>query len=143
MVALAAPAQAKGEGFFVLRGPSLTRPILLSDPIDVAAFFWGAGTGEQTRMDPPDRAGGLGPRYEVRYVYWDASQPRRTIRQFLYPRAEGGRHGTWVFTPRGQQWFGGMRVVPGWWILSGDAERILADLMRPPEPSSAGHFRAI
>jgi len=144
LASLDGTAQAKGDGFFVIRGPGLAHPIVLRDPAEVASFFWGAGTGEWVRMDPPQGARKLGPRYEVRGVYWDTGQPRRTIRQVLYPRAEGGRHGMWVFTPDGQRWYGGMAVQPGWFILSVDAQKVLeihgfGDGASPP--ASAGHFR--
>jgi hypothetical protein len=145
VASLNTPAHAKGEGFVVIRGPHLTPPIILRDPAETAAFFWGAGTGEQYRMDPPDRSSGLGPRYTATFVYGDVAQPPRSIRQYVYPLAEAGEHGMWVFTPRGQHWYGGAPLLPGWWILSVDAERVLEghglkDALLARQ-ASTGHFR--
>ena len=125
LVTMAPAAQAKGEGFAIITGPGHTPTVVLTDPAEVAALFWGGGLGEPERMDPPDQRTKLGGRYELKFVLWDQGEPPRTYRQFLYPFAEQGTHGMWTFTPPGQLWGGTWRVPTGWWVMSGDAEGIL------------------
>ena len=125
LVTMAPAAQAKGEGFAIISGHGQTPTVVLTDPAEVAALFWGGGLSEPERMDPPDQRTKLGSRYELKFVLWDQGEPPRTYRQFLYPFAEQGTHGMWTFTPPGQLWGGTWRVPTGWWVVSGDAERIL------------------
>ena len=63
-----------------------------------------------------------------------------------YPFAEQGTHGMWTFTPLGQRWGGTWRVPTGWWVVSGDAERILEAHGVPdgevPRPTASHLLRA-
>jgi len=144
LVTLAPAAQAKGEGFAIISGPGQTITVVVTDPADVAALFWGGGLGESERMDPPDMRTPLGSRYELTFVLWDQGEPPRTYRQFLYPFADWGRFGMWTFTPPGQLWGGTSRVPTGWWVVSGAADRILrahgVPNGEPPQRPSAGHL---
>ena len=147
VVTLAPAAQAKGEGFAIITGPGQTPTVIVTDPAEVAALFWGGGLGEPERMDPPDMRTTLGARYELKFVLWDQGEPPRTYRQFLYPFAEQGAHGMWMFTPPGQRWGPTWRVPTGWWIVAGDAEGILKAHGVPddeplPMPSNGRLLRA-
>src|SRR2546427_7135110 len=125
LVTMAPAAEAKGEGFAIITGPGHTPTVVLTDPAEVAALFWGGGLGEPERMDPPDQRTKLGSRYELKFVLWDQGEKPRTYRQFLYPFAEQGTHGMWTFTPPGQRWGGTWRVPTGGGVGSGDAGAIL------------------
>src|SRR2546425_2138918 len=114
LATLAPAAQAKGEGFAIISGPGHFSTVVVTDPAEVAGLFWGGGLGEPGRMDPPDRRTTLGARYELKFVLWDQGERPRTYRQFLYPFAEQGAHGMWMFTPPGQLWGGTWRGAPGW-----------------------------
>src|SRR5437762_1002577 len=142
LVTVAPSAQAKGEGFVIISGPGQTPTVVLTDPAEMAALFWGGGLGEPERGDPPDGRTKLGSRYELKFVLWDQGEAPRTYRQFLYPFAEQGAHGMWMFTPPGQLWGAKWRVPTGWWVVSGDADRILRARGVPngePQRPSAGH----
>ena len=108
-----------------ISGGGLPRPIVLRDPADVAAVFWGGGVGEVDRMERPSLPGELGPRYRIRFELWDEGTPPASIIQYLYPWAAGGRYGMWTYTPSGQHWGGGSPVMAGWWNVSVDAELLL------------------
>src|SRR3989442_13581704 len=98
---LAPAAQAKGEGFAIISGHGQTSTVVVTDPAEVAALFWGGGLGEPERMDPPDQRTKLGSRYELKFVLWDQGEPPRTYRQLLYPFRVPSTPGMWMFTPPG------------------------------------------
>jgi hypothetical protein len=121
----ASSAEAKGEGHVRVDGPGLVRSIVIRDPAEVASLFWGAGLGDVDRMDAPGPKTTWGPRFELEFRLWGDGGPSSTLIQRVYPFAEMGRYGMWAFTPSGQHWAGGQRVVAGWWLVAPDAERVL------------------
>src|SRR2546426_7173790 len=135
LVTMAPAAQAKGEGFAIITGPGHTPTVVLTDPAEVAALFWGGGLGEPERMDPPDQRTKLGSRYELKFVLWDQGELPRTYRQFLYPFAEQGTHGMWTFTPPGQLWGGTWRGPTGGGGMWGGGEGVLP---APGHPDGGG-----
>jgi hypothetical protein len=120
----ASSAEAKGDGFALISGPGLEAPIVLTDPADVAAVFWGGGLGERYRMDGPGPSSPLGPRYQILFVLWEDGSGTVTLRQDLYPFAEGGTQDMWTFTLPGQPWYGS-HATPGWWLVSGNGNSLL------------------
>jgi hypothetical protein len=85
---------------------------------------------------PPQKAS-LGPRYTIIYTVPAVTpQPGAQlwrIRQDLYPRAADG---PLVYTPPGQQGFGGPLPVTGWLRAGSGLPRTLAQLGIPPPPGT-------
>jgi len=159
-ITLAAPALAKGPSQARISGPGLAHAIVVSgngEPgqpgrlgtlaVQTGLFIvlFGANAGalpqtpHQLRTPPPEAS--LGPRYTITYTVPGVT-PRPgeqfgRIRQDLYPRAAGG---LLVYTPRGQNGFGGLLSVTGWLRASPRLARTLAQLgISPPAgtPASA------
>jgi hypothetical protein len=116
VLAVAAPASAKGISAAKITGPALpSGGITVSGP-DAEAFF-DAGLLQELKDAPPWKAGvprrALGPRYRV--VYRFANIPgasRARVHQDLYPYAKGG---VWSYTPAGQTAGAIGQISPGWW----------------------------
>jgi hypothetical protein len=153
---LATPALAKGPSEARITGPGLARAIVVSgqgepgqpDALAVLAgqtgFFsvmFGAGAlagvqaPAQLRTAPPRSS--LGPRYTVTYTVPGLTpgpgEQFGVIRQDLYPDAVGGPV---VFTPPGQEGFGGPLQVTGWLIGGRPLARTLAQLGVPVRPGT-------
>jgi len=145
-ITLAPPALAKGPSQARISGPGLAHAIVVSgngEPgqpgrlgtlaVQTGLFIvlFGANAGvlpqtpKQLRTPPPEAS--LGPRYTITYTVPGVT-PRPgeqfgRIRQDLYPRAAGG---LLVYTPRGQNGFGGLLSVTGWLRASPRLARTLA-----------------
>jgi hypothetical protein len=161
-ITLATPALAKGPSQARISGPGLAHAIVVSgngEPgqpgrlgtlaVQTGLFIvlFGANAGvlpqtpQQLRTPPPEAS--LGPRYTIIYTVPGVT-PRPgeqfgRIRQDLYPRAAGG---LLVYTPRGQNGFGGLLSVTGWLRASPRLARTLAQLgISPPTgtPATAAH----
>jgi hypothetical protein len=158
-ITLAAPALAKGPSQARISGPGLARAIVVSgngEPgqpgrlgtlaVQTGLFtvLFGANAGvlpqtpQQLRTRPPEAS--LGPRFTVVYAVPGVT-PRPgeklgRIRQDLYPRAAGG---LLVYTPPGQNGFGGPLSVTGWLRATPRLARTLAQLgISPPAGTPAG-----
>jgi len=157
-ITLAAPALAKGPSQARISGPGLAHAIVVSgngEPgqpgrlgtlaaqtgLFIVLFGANAGvlaqTPKQLRTPPPEAS--LGPRYTITYTVPGVT-PRPgeqfgRIRQDLYPRAAGG---LLVYTPRGQNGFGGLLSVTGWLRASRGLARTLAQFgISPPAGTPA------
>jgi hypothetical protein len=152
-ITLATPALAKGPSQVRISGPGLAHAIVVSgngEPgqlgrlsslaVQTGLFtvMFGAVASvttqapRQLRTSPPNAS--LGPRYTIIYtvpgVTPRAGEQFGRIRQDLYPRAAGG---LLVYTPRGQNGFGGPLPVTGWLRASPRLLRTLARLgISPP-----------
>ena len=146
-ISLATPALAKGPAQASITGPGLPRAIVLSGggepgmPGPLAtlagqtglfALLFGPGIvgvpePAPLRTSPPKAS--LGPRYTVIYtvpgVIPQPGQQDGRIRQDLYPGAAGGPV---IYTPPGQDGFGGPLQVTGWLRASPQLTRTLAEL---------------
>jgi hypothetical protein len=151
-ITLATPALAKGPSQARITGPGLAHPIVVSgngEPgqqsrlstlaAQTRLFFVLFGTNASVPAQtppqlrtPPSQAS-LGPRYTIIYTVPGVTpQPGAQlgrIRQDLYPRAAGG---PLVYTPAGQQGFGGPLAVTGWLRASPRLPPTLAQLGIPP-----------
>ena len=159
-ITLATPALAKGPSQARISGPGLAHAIVVSgngEPgqpgrlgtlavqtgLFIVLFGANAGALPQTphQLRTPLPEASLGPRYTIIYTVPGVT-PRPgeqfgRIRQDLYPRAAGG---LLVYTPRGQNGFGGLLSITGWLRASPRLARALAQLgISPPAgtPASA------
>ena len=151
-ITLATPALAKGPSQARITGPGLAHAIVVSgngEPgqqgrlstlavqtsLFTALFGANASVPAQapSRLRTPPPKASLGPRYTIIYTVPGVTpQPGAQlgrIRQDLYPRAAGG---PLVYTPPGQQGFGGPLAVTGWLRASPRLPRTLAQLGTPP-----------
>jgi hypothetical protein len=132
-VTLATPALAKGPSQARITGPGLARAVVLSgngepgeqgrlaslaEQTGLFTVMFGAGavggaTPARLHTSPPQAS--LGPRYTLVYTVPGVTprpgQQFGRVRQDLYPRAAGG---PLIYTPPGQQGFGGPLTVTGW-----------------------------
>jgi hypothetical protein len=131
---LATPAFAKGPSQARITGPGLVRAIVVSgagEPgqqsrlaslalqtgLFTVMFGAGADIGGPVpaRLPIPPPKASLGPRYTLVYTVPGVTprpgQQFGQVRQVLYPRAAGGPV---IYTPPGQQGFGGPLTVTGW-----------------------------
>ena len=140
LVALAAPAHAKGPSAGVIEGEGLDAPI---------AIGWGEGTpgGDQLINDVgffeatfgmvPSHllddapTGDLGPELTIRWTVPGPDGVDDEIVQHLYPYAEGG---PLTYTPAGQAFFEVERTVGGWFR---GPERLLGTLTSLGVPDEA------
>jgi hypothetical protein len=156
---LAAPALAKGPSEARITGPGLVRAIVVSgagepgqqgrlaslaEQSGLFTVMFGASAGASiggsapARLHTPPPKASLGPRYTL--VYTVPGVPPRSgqqfgrVRQDLYPRAPGGPV---IYTPPGQQGFGGPLTVTGWLRGHPQLSRTLAQLGVPP-PAGTG-----
>jgi hypothetical protein len=147
VVALAGPAQAKGIQSATITGPGLDEPIDFSPPDgdggDLAALtaVWEAMPGQPRTSALMDEAPTrqLGPQYRITWRFLIGPDDVTTIRQDLYPYADGG---PLVHTPAGQPIFdqstsGGWREAP---VALRDRLRALGvpEAGDVPEPSADG-----
>ena len=159
-VALAIPALAKGTTQASITGPGLARPVAVSVTAGSEALpgqgdalsrlasqtglftvLFGPNIGDASMPDQPSRlrmppaAATLGPRYTVTYTVPGIApapgQASGQVRQYLYPRAAGGPV---IYTPPGQQGFGGPLQAAGW--LRG-TPRLTATLTQLGVPAGA------
>jgi hypothetical protein len=116
LVAMALPAQAKVAGTAYIDGPGLPGGGISVDGSDGAGWPVLSGLLDGGLVEESAPAGPLGPRYEVTYVIAEPpGQP--DVIQHLYPFAEGGPV---VYTPGGQEWFGGTAgTAPAGWFAAG------------------------
>jgi hypothetical protein len=152
-VSLATPALAKGPSQASITGPGLARTIVVSgngEPgmqatlavlagqtgLYTAMFGAGVGIPDQPtplRTSPPKAS--LGLRYTVTYTVPGVNpQPGEQygrIRQYLYPDAIGGPV---IYTPPGQDGFGGPLQVTGWLRAGRPLTHTLAQLGVPLRP---------
>jgi hypothetical protein len=159
---LAAPALAKGPSQARITGPGLARAVVISgdgepgEPgrlgslagqtgLFTVMFGAGAGLGGPvpTRLHTPPPKASLGPRYALVYTVPGVTprpgQQFGRIRQDLYPRAAGGPV---IYTPPGQQGFGGPLTVTGWLKGTPDLTRTLVQLgVLPPGTRAAQQTR--
>ena len=150
VLALAAPAVAKGPSQARIAGPGLAHPIVVGgngEPgqpgilgtlamqtrLFSVMFGWLTPVPPQLRTRPA--AASLGPRYTIIYtVYGEFTRPGQQfgqIRQDLYPRADGG---PLIYTPQGQP--GGPVPFYGWFRASRHLPRTLAKLGVPSRPGT-------
>ena len=152
VLTLATPAFAKGPSQARFTGPGLARAIVVSgngEPgqqgrlaslalqtgLFTVMFGAGASIGGSApaRLHTPPPRASLGPRYTL--VYTVPGVPPRPgqqfgrVRQDLYPRAAGG---PLIYTPPGQQGFGGPLTVAGWLRGRPQLIRTLAGAGVPP-----------
>jgi hypothetical protein len=134
VLTLATPALAKGPSQVRITGPGLTRAVVVSgngEPgergrlaslalqtgLFTVMFGAGASIGgpAPARLHTPPPQASLGPRYTLVYTVPGVTplpgQQVGQVRQDLYPRAAGG---PLIYTPPGQQGFGGPLTVAGW-----------------------------
>ena len=153
VLALAAPAVAKGPSQARITGPGLAHPIVVSGNGEPGQLGTLATLAEQTglfsvmfgpnvpvppQLRTPPPAASLGPRYTITYtVFGQFPLPGKQfglIRQDLYPRAVGGPV---IYTPPRQP--GGPVPVFGWFRASRHLPRTLARLgISPPAATQAG-----
>jgi hypothetical protein len=149
---LATPALAKGPSQARITGPGLVRAVVVSgngEPgeqgrlanlalqtgLFTVMFGAGASIGgpAPTRLHTPPPKVSLGPRYTLVYtvpgVTPQPGQQYGRVRQDLYPRAAGG---PLIYTPPGQQGFGGPLTVTGWLRGRPQLTRTLAQAGVPP-----------
>jgi hypothetical protein len=149
---LATPALAKGPSQARITGPGLARAIVVSgngEPgeqdrlaslalqtgLFTVMFGAGASIGgpASARLPTPPPRASLGPRYTLVYTVPGVTprpgQQFGQVRQDLYPRAAGG---PLVYTPPGQQGFGGPLTVTGWLRGRPQLTRTLAQAGVPP-----------
>jgi hypothetical protein len=123
LVVVALPAQAKVAGSAYINGPGLPGGGISVDGSDGAGWPVLSGLLDGGLVEEAAPPGALGPRYEVTFVIAEPpGQP--DVRQHLYPYAEGGPV---VYTPGGQEWFGGTAgTAPVGWFA---ADQGLMDLL--------------
>jgi len=150
VLALAAPAVAKGPSQARITGPGLAHPIVVSGNGEPGQLGTLATLAEQTglfsvmfgpnvpvppQLRTPPPAASLGPRYTIIYtVFGQFPLPGKQfglIRQDLYPRAVGGPV---IYTPPRQP--GGPVPVFGWFRASRHLPRTLAKLGVPSRPGT-------
>jgi len=155
-ITLATPALAKGPSQASITGPGLVHTIAVSGngepgmqgPLAVLAgqtglftVLFGAdasvpGQASTALRTPPPKAS-LGARYTIIYTVPGVTpQPGEQygrIRQDLYPDAVGGPV---IYTPPGQDGFGGPLTVTGWLRASPGLTRTLAQLGVRSRPST-------
>ena len=152
VLTLATPALAKGPSQARITGPGLARAIVVSgngEPgeqgrlaslalqtgLFTVMFGAGASIGgpTPTRLPTPPPRASLGPRYTLVYTVPGVTprpgQQFGQVRQDLYPRAAGG---PLIYTPPGQQGFGGPLTVTGWLRGRPQLTRTLAQAGVPP-----------
>jgi hypothetical protein len=156
VLALAAPALAKGPSQARITGPGLARAVVVSgngepgEPGRLASLaeqtglftvMFGAGadvSGAPARLRTPPTEASLGPRYQVVYTVPGVTprpgQQFGQVRQDIYPRAPGGPV---IYTPRGQHGFGESLTVTGWLRGSPQLARTLALVGVPPAGTQA------
>ena len=152
VLTLATPALAKGPSQVRITGPGLTRAVIVSgngEPGEqdrlaslalqtgLFALMFGAGASiggpAPARLHTPPPQASLGPRYTLVYTVPGVTprpgQQFGQVRQDLYPRAAGG---PLIYTPPGQQGFGGPLTVAGWLRGKPQLIRTLAGAGVPP-----------
>jgi hypothetical protein len=152
---LATPAFAKGPSQASITGPGLVRAVVISgngepgeqgrlaslaEQTGLFTVMFGAGASisgpAPARLHTPPPKASLGPRYTLVYTVPGVTprpgQQFGRVRQDLYPRAAGGPV---IYTPPGQQGFGGPLTVTGWLRGRPQLTRTLAQL---GVPSAAG-----
>ena len=153
---LATPAFAKGPSQASITGPGLGRAIVVSgngepgeqgrlaslaEQTGLFTVMFGAGASisgpapARLHTSPPKAS--LGPRYTLVYTVPGVTprpgQQFGRVRQDLYPGAAGG---PLIYTPPGQQGFGGPLTVTGWLRGRPQLTRTLAQLGVPPPPGA-------
>jgi hypothetical protein len=153
VITLATPALAKGPAQARITGPGLARAVVVSgngepgqqgrlaslaDQTGLFTVMFGAsasasiGGPAPARLHAPPPATSLGPRYTLVYTVPGVTPPPGQqfgrVRQDLYPRAPGG---PLIYTPPGQQGFGGPLTVTGWLRGSPQLTRTLAQIGIP------------
>jgi hypothetical protein len=131
---LATPAFAKGPSQASITGPGLVRAVVVSgngepgeqgrlaslaEQTGLFTVMFGAGASisgpAPARLHTPPPKASLGPRYTLVYTVPGVTprpgQQFGRVRQDLYPAAAGG---PLIYTPPGQQGFGGPLTVTGW-----------------------------
>ena len=152
VMTLATPAFAKGPSQASITGTGLARAIVVSgegEPgqqgrlarlalqtgLFTVMFGAGASIGgpAPVRLHMPPSQASLGPRYTLVYTVPGVTprpgQEFGRVRQDLYPRAAGG---PLIYTPPGQQGFGGPLTVTGWLRARPQLTRTLAQVGVPP-----------
>ena len=173
VMTLATPAFAKGPSQASITGPGLGRAIVVSgegEPgqqgrlaslalqtgLFTVMFGAGASIGGSApaRLHTPPSQASLGPRYTLVYTVPGVTprpgQQFGRVRQDLYPRAAGG---PLIYTPPGQQGFGGPLTVTGWLRGRPQLTRTLAQVgvptaagtqaAQPIRPAAAAHPAAV
>ena len=153
---LATPALAKGPSQANITGPGLGRAVVVSgngepgeqgrlanlaEQTGLFTVMFGAGASisgpAPARLHTPPPKASLGPRYTLVYTVPGVTprpgQQFGRVRQDLYPRAAGGPV---IYTPPGQQGFGGPLTVTGWLRGRPPLTRTLAQLGVPPPPGA-------
>jgi len=149
---LATPAFAKGPSQASITGPGLRRAVVVSgngepgeqgrlanlaEQTGLFTVMFGAGASisgpAPARLHTPPPTASLGPRYTLVYTVPGVTprpgQQFGQVRQDLYPRAAGG---PLIYTPPGQQGFGGPLTVTGWLRGRPQLTRTLAQAGVPP-----------
>jgi hypothetical protein len=157
-VTLATPAFAKGPSQASITGPGLVRAVVVSgngepgeqgrlaslaEQTGLFTVMFGAGAGisgaAPARLHSPPPQAALGPRYTLVYTVPGVTprpgQPFGRVRQDLYPGAAGG---PLIYTPPGQQGFGGPLPVTGWLPGTPAAEPHAGPAWRPAATGRTG-----
>ncbi len=108
LLALQAPAEAKGFQRAVIRGPGLATPVVIR--FQAVGTLWSAA--EYLPHEPHPYSPDLGPRYRVVFSFSDIC-PTSTgaVSVYLYPYASDGPE---LYTPPRQKSECGQRLSGGW-----------------------------
>jgi hypothetical protein len=140
VLAVAAPAEAKGPTMVSIEGPGLTQPIVLGRSTTGILFFESGAADElgaclaADRCSPHPPQGDLGPKYVATYTVMYPNPSGREVNgqlvQYLYPQA---RPMPLAYLPPGQP-YGGARTVGGTFPVG---ETMLSDVIGHGFGSSA------
>lgn len=143
---LAATAQAKGPSEAAISGPGVDDQITISGKGDMSngsplmMFAEDAGFFQTTFGQTPDStlrqrpAGELGPRYTITYRVPGPNGSADTIRQDLYPYADGG---PLTYTKPGQKFFETEGTNGGWFRAAPALKTTLVARGLPPTAPAA------
>lgn len=148
-LALAAPALAKGPAEAKISGPGIKGGGInlksgggdpgAGTPLGVLTEdggFFPAAYGQIPNPMMPNRPrGDLGPKYEVAYRVPGPDGKTATLRQDLYPYADGGPV---TYMKPGQPFFGGMSTHGGWYVGSNELKSQLVGVGLPRSAPSGG-----
>jgi hypothetical protein len=135
LVAVAAPAYAKGAQDATVKGPGLEHAVRLRDDgfqrlLASAGLYASVFHQPGSAVSATRPAGRLGPRYTVTYGWLVAQDETEPIRQFVYPFASGG---ALAFTPPRQRVGSMTESLDGGWYRGGPQLRALVVSLGVPD----------
>jgi hypothetical protein len=131
-------ASAKGAQQITVTGPGLAAPIRLANSPETVTSLNRIAEKAGLFEHPADRdlpgrpSGDLGPRYVATYDWLIAQDTTVSLRQDLYPFADGGAV---AYTPPGQRVGGGGRPPGGWYRGGPELTMLLVAAGVPIPPS--------